>query len=442
LIRVTIQTGIRLLLVGTPGGELHLAAAMARDAGADVVLAADAAAALATMRGRSVGLVMFDVMADIAGFMARLRLEHFAVPVLACGIDAPATRAVAAIRAGARDYVPLPPERALIAAALTVAAAAPATRIVGEDATFRQAVDHACRLATGAQPMLILGEPGTGRSMLARVIHLASARMGAFLTVACNGVAVATIEAELFGHRPGELAGVSTGRTGRLEEAEGGTLFIRDIDRLSATAQARLMAVLPDYGSVRLVASSERDLGELARAGSFRADLAAYLAAAPVMLPPLRARGHDAVLIARHLAGGNATAPHGLDDEAAALLARHSWPGNVCELEDMMNRAAVLARGPAIIVDDLMLADGTRLDAIARSEARVLVPAGADAEPGVDDLVGRTVEDVERALILKTLERCRGNRTSASGILGISVRTMRNKLKTFVEAGIAVMPAA
>ena len=435
MIRVTIQTGIRLLLVGAPGGELHLAAAMARDAGADVVLAADGAAALDVMRARSVGLVMFDVMADIAGFLAQLRLERFAVPVLACGIDAPADRAVAAIRAGARDYVPLPPERALIAAALGVAAAAPATEIVGEDVAFRRAVDYACRVAPTAMPVLIAGEPGTGRAMLARAIHGASTCTGPFLMVECGGVAAPIIEAELFGHRPGELAGVAAGRLGRLEEGRGGTLFVRDIDRLPATVQARLMAVLPADGAVRLIASTSRDLGALALAGEFRADLAGRLAAAHVVLPPLRARGHDVVLIARHLiAGIDGAPPHGIDREAALLLAAYRWPCNVRELEDVVRRAAVLARGACVVADDLVLADGSRLAA---------PPApGREGELAVDSLIGRTVEDVERALILKTLERCRGNRTSASGILGISVRTMRNKLKTFIEAGIAVMPAA
>jgi DNA-binding NtrC family response regulator len=432
---VTIQTGIRLLLVGVPGSELHLAAAMACDAGADVALAADAAEALAMMRARSVGLVMFDVMADIAGFLAQLRLERFAVPVLACGIDAPADRAVAAIRAGARDYVPLPPERALIAAALTVAAAAPATEIVGQDAAFRHAVDYAHRVAPATMPVLIAGEPGTGRALLARAIHTASGRTGAFLTVECNGVAAPVVEAELFGHRPGELPGVAAGRLGRLEEARGGTLLIRDIDRLPAAAQARLVAVLPEAGAVRLIASTGRDLAALADAGEFRADLAARLSAAQVVLPPLRARGHDMVLIAQALLAAIDGAPrHGIDRDAASLLAAHSWPCNVRELEDVVRRAAVLARGAAVTVDDLVLADGSRLDAA--------VATARECELAVDNLIGRTVEDVERALILKTLERCRGNRTSASGILGISVRTMRNKLKTFVEAGIAVMPAA
>jgi len=435
LISVTIQTGIRLLMVGAPGGELHLAAAMAREAGADVVLAGDATAALAVMRQRSVGLVMFDVMADIAGFLARLRLERFAVPVLACGIDAPADRAVAAIRAGARDYVPLPPDRALIAAALTIAAAAPATEIVGEDATFRRAVDYARRIAPGTMPVLIAGEAGTGRAMLARAIHAASGRGGAFLMVECGGVAAPIVEAELFGHRPDELPGVATARLGRLEEALGGTLFIRDIDRLPATAQARLMAVLPAGDAVRLIASTTRDLAGLAQEGEFRADLATRLAATQVVLPPLRARGHDVVLIARHLIAGIEGAPaHGIDRDATLLLAAHHWPCNVRELEDVVRRAAVLARGPAVAADDLVLADGSRLNAAA--------PVGRECELAVDSLIGRTVEDVERALILKTLERCRGNRTSASGILGISVRTMRNKLKTFIEAGIPVMPAA
>ncbi|MBJ6122067.1 sigma-54-dependent transcriptional regulator [Sphingomonas mollis] len=433
---VDITAETRLLLIGMPGGELRLAATMAREAGAEVIMADQPDAALNILRGASVGLVMIDVMADVAGFVAQLRRERFVVPVIACGIDAPAERAVAAIRGGARDYVPLPSDRMMIAAALAIAATPPATRVVGNHPAFLKAIDYAGAIAPGSLPVSIVGETGTGRALLARAIHVASGRSGPFLAVECNGTASVMVEAELFGHRPGDLAGVPTGRLGKLDEARGGTLFVRDIDRLAPETQGRLMlALMDDRAGFRLIVSSACDLATLVPTGDFRADLAARQSTARIDLPPLRDRAGDIALLAPHLAERTARIEGGavrpVDAAAVALLGDYPWPGNVRELEDVMRRAVILARGPAIGREDLVLVDGTRMLAIARPQ-----------EAGVDGLVGRTVEDVERALILRTLERCRGNRTSASGILGISVRTMRNKLRIFVEAGIPVAPAA
>jgi two-component system response regulator HydG len=154
------------------------------------------------------------------------------------------------------------------------------------------------------------------------------------------------------------------------------------------------------------------------------------------VLPPLRARGGDIVLLARSFASSFAASEGhpdpSLADQTCRLLGGYDWPGNVAELQDVMHRAVLLSTGPEILPSALVLADGSCIAASAAS-------GNGPAEMGA--LVGRTVEDVERDLILLTLERCRGNRTSASQILGISVRTMRNKLKTFVEAGIAVTPA-
>jgi len=428
-----------LLLIGAPGGALRAAAGMARDHGAEVAMADTPAAGLDWLRGRAAGLVMIDVMADVAALMDGLRAERIRVPVVACGIDAPASQAVAAIRAGATDYLPLPPDRALIAAALACAATRPAPVLVGADEALGRALRFGVAMAPSRVPVLLVGEPGTGKETAARAIHAASGRAGDFLSVECCGVAGEIVESELFGHAAGAFAGAAAPRAGRVEQAAGGTLFVRDIDCLSGAAQARLMAMLREAaGDVRLIAATAADLPARVAAGTFRSDLLARLATAELRLPPLRERTADLPVLAAHLADRLAT-QHGrlarpFDAEALALLARHRWPGNVRELEDVVHRALVLAQGPAIGPDDIVLADGSRIVAPA--------PAATGGEAAVGLLVGRTVEEVERALILRTLERCRGNRTSASGILGISVRTMRNKLKAFVEAGIPVVPAA
>ena len=425
---------LHLLLVGEPRSEISAAAAIAHDHGADVEVADSPAAALDWLRENVAGLVMIDVALDAAGFLAALVAERIRVPVLACGIDAPAERAVAAIRAGARDYVPLPPDRAMIAAALACAATRPPPVMIGADPALSRALAFGEAMAASAVPVLIVGEPGTGKETVARLIHAASRRRGAFHAVECAGVADAVIDSELFGHAPGDFPEAVARRIGRLDLAQGGTLFVRDIDRLSPALQTRLVSVLRGVRDVRLVAASTGPLATLVAAGSFRADLAQRLGTAELRLPPLRERRGDLTALTGHLvariAATESRDARPFRDDALALLAGHGWPGNVRELEDVVHRALVLARGSTIVPDDIVLADGSRI---------APVPA---ADMTVASLVGRTVEEVERALILGTLERCRGNRTSASGILGISVRTMRNKLKAFIEAGIAVVPAA
>lgn len=298
--------------------------------------------------------------------------------------------------------------------------------------SISRARGYAWSIARSRIALSIVGEPKTGRTMLARSIHAVSRRGGRFLIVDATHGTPAAIEAELFGRAAGESL---PPRRGKLDEARGGTLFLREVDRLPLETQTRLAhALASGHADTRIIASAHADLAVSAAQGTVRADLAARLGTVRIALPPLRDRVGDIPALAAHFAEQAARveqiAVRPIADAALALLARHSWPCNVQELEDVVHRATVLARGPAVGPDDLVLADGTRL---ARTTD--------EATPGVDRLVGHTVEDVERALILKTLERCRGNRTSASGILGISVRTMRNKLKSFVEAGIAIIPA-
>lgn len=438
---------IRILLVGAPGSEFHIAAGMARDAGAEAAMADTIDAALAHLRDLGSDMVMVDVAIDVAEFISRLRAERIAVPVLACGIDAPAERAVAAIRAGARDYVPLPPDRDLIAAAIMSVAQRPA-RMIGEDRAFNRVVSLAMSVARSSAPVLISGEHGSGKQVLARAIHDASGRQGRFLAVECAGIAPEAIGSELFGHEAGAFSGAASRRLGRIEEAAGGTIFLSDVNALPPATQAKLLAIIQGDGfyrlggsqplpsSTRIIAGTSVDLDACTLRGAFRADLLAEFDFARIPLPPLRQRPSDVGPLARHfaerfaLADGRPLRP--ISDEALAHLEQYHWPNNVRELENVIHRSVLLATGAMIEPEDIMLIDGTHLMPMRR-------PAEARVE--IDGLVGRTVEEVERELILQTLEHCRGNRTSASSILGISVRTMRNKLRSFIEAGIPVSPA-
>lgn len=443
-----MPNSIRMILVGAPGGEFRRAAELARDAGAAVAMADTPGQALDLLREGGGDMVMIDVDADIAGFMASLRAERFTLPVLACGIQASAERAVAAIRAGARDYVPLPPQRELIAAAIASVIERKAPVRIGDHPTLGRALALAIAVAPTAAPVLITGEKGSGKEVMARAIHEASGRVNPLHVVECAGVCADVLESELFGHEAGAFPGAVARRIGRLEKAGHGTIFLREVGKLAPASQARLLEALQQQrfhrlgGSevvpshARLIASTSMDLEAAVNAGSFRADLFVRLGLVRVEVPPLRARGGDVAQLAQHFAVQLAIADgipaRAFSEAALVLVSRYPWPGNIRELEDCIHRAVLLARGSEIEPHDLVRSDGTRLLDLELAE-----PGGLQ----IESLVGRTVEEVERELILQTLTRCHGNRTSASSILGISVRTMRNKLRTFIEAGIAVAPA-
>lgn len=439
---------IRMLLVGAPGSEFRQAAELARCAGAEVTMADTPTDALALLREDGGDLVMIDVLTDVAGFMKSIRAERFTVPVLACGIDASAERAVAAIRAGARDYVPLPPQRELIAAAIASVIAHNAPGRIGEHGALSRALALATAVAPSSAPVLITGEKGSGKESMARAVHEASGRTDPMMAVECAGVGGDVLESELFGHEAGAFPGAVARRIGRLEKAGHGTLLLREVAALSPALQARLLDVLkrqhftrvggtePIAFHARLIASTSFDLEACVSSGSFRADLVVRLGLVRVEVPALRSRGDDVTELAQHfatrLAESDGIAPKPFTDEALALLRRYGWPGNIRELEETVHRAVLLARGSSIEAGDIIHADGTPLIELEANEPERF---------HIESLIGRTVEEVERELILQTLERCHGNRTSASHILGISVRTMRNKLRTFIEAGISVSPA-
>lgn len=441
---------VRLTLIGVPGSEFREAAEIARQSGAVVSQADSGQAALDQLRKGSGDLVMIDVALDATGFIAGLRAERIAIPVIACGVDAPADKAVAAIRAGARDYLPLPPHRELIAAAIGSVAQMP-VEMIGECPEMAKAMAFATSMAPADAPMLLRGEMGTGKEMLARSIHVASGRSGHFVSVECEGVAEQVIESELFGHDRGAFEGAIAARTGRLEEAVDGTIYLREIGALPARIQARLFEAMrtgqiqkmgggePVPLKARIIAGSSVDLAEKVADSGFRADLLKRLSMAEITLPPLRERGQDIRLLTRHfaidIARKNGMQAGRFSDDAYTTMARYDWPGNVSELEQLVHRAMLMAKGREIGSDDLVLADGSPLNLYLSREE------GGRGGLLIDNLVGHSMADVERELILQTLEHCRGNRTSASSILGISVRTMRNKLRSFIEAGIPVEPA-
>ncbi len=455
---------MKLLIVGQMEGPITAAGRIATQRGAKVAAIDSIDGAMTALRdGHGADLVMCDVRLDIAMLIENLKNERISVPVVACGIGSDAGTAVRAIRAGAKEYVPLPPDAELIAAVLE-AVAEEDTTFIARDPSMAPIMQMAERIATSDASVLITGESGTGKEVMARFIHRKSRRAQAnFVSVNCAAIPDNLLESELFGHEKGAFTGAIARRVGKFEEANGGTLLLDEISEMDLRLQAKLLRAIqereidrvggtaPVKVNIRVLATSNRNLEEEVAAGRFREDLYFRLNVVTLRMLPLRERPADIEPLATYFAKKYAKA-NGMDERplsAAALttLQSHYWRGNVRELENTMHRAVLLAHGKEIDADAIMLTGQSPMPN-APSPSTIAAnathrPVAADsAASAANPLVGRTVADVERDLIIDTLHHCLGNRTHAANILGISIRTLRNKLKSYSDAGVAVPPAS
>ena len=444
---------MRLLIAGTLNGQLSTATKIAMSKGAKVTHTETIDQALDTLRaGHGADLVMIDVKLDIASLIARLTEEHICVPVVACGIENDARAAVSAIRAGAKEYIPLPPDADLIAAVLA-AVSDDGHALIYKDERMGNVVKLADQVAGSEASILITGESGTGKEVMARYIHAHSNRKDkAFISVNCAAIPENLLESELFGHEKGAFTGAVARRIGKFEEADGGTLLLDEISEMDVRLQAKLLRAIqereidrvggktPVKVNIRIIATSNRDLAAEARNGNFREDLFYRLNVVNLQLPPLRERPADILALSKHFIAhfsrANGVAERPFSAEAESFLTRHHWSGNVRELENTMHRAVLLAMGDEIGVDAIRLPDGSRLDTTPQTDVAQRAAQVADAT--TRSFVGKTVAEVEQNLILDTLDHCLGNRTHAANILGISIRTLRNKLKEYSEQGVPV----
>ena len=387
-----------------------------------------------------------------------MRKERFNIPVVACGLRTDAEAAVRAIRAGAKEYVPLPPDPELIAAVLE-AVTEENHAFLYRDPAMNEVVRLADQIAGSEASVLITGPSGAGKEVLARYVHRRSQRAERpFISVNCAAIPENLLESELFGHERGAFTGAIARRVGKFEEANGGTLLLDEISEMDARLQAKLLRALqereidrvggskPVKVDIRVIATSNRDLREEVAKGRFREDLLFRLNVVNLRIPPLRLRPLDIPLLAQHFerkyAEANGVPQRAIAEPTRQLLLSDPWPGNVRELENTMHRAVLLAQGPEIGPEAIVTPDGRH----RRSDdaAIALGPEGqgeageARARDGGAAKVGRTVADVERDLIIDTLHHCLGNRTHAANILGISIRTLRNKLKQYTDEGLRV----
>jgi two-component system response regulator FlrC len=429
---------MRLLIIGSLNGQIGAASRIAMQRGAKVIQADGITQAMEVMRsGQGADLVMCDVAYDIGQLLDAMKAERIHLPVVACGVETDSRAAVAAIKAGAKEYVPLPPDAALIAAVLEAVAAEQDT-LIFQDPAMDRVIQMAKKVAASQAGVLVTGESGTGKELIARYLHRNSPRKDKpFVAVNCAAIPGELLESELFGHEKGAFTGAVARRIGKFEEATGGTLLLDEISEMDLKLQAKLLRAIQEREIVRIgsnapvkvdtriVATSNRNMEETVKAGKFREDLYFRLNVVKLVLPPLRDRPKDIEVLAGHFARASAEENgfplRRVSPDAIAALKTHNWPGNVRELENTMHRAVLLSSGDEIGPDAFDFTGSL----------------GAGGGQG-GSMVGRTVADVERDLIIDTLKHTLGNRTHAAKILGISIRTLRNKVNAYVQEGLAV----
>jgi DNA-binding NtrC family response regulator len=364
---------MRLMIIGSLNGQIATAGKIAIGRGAKVTHCEDSAQALGALRnGKGADVVMIDVKQDVAAFIAALENERFSIPVVACGIDNDAKAAVRAIRAGAKEYIPLPPDAELIAAVLQ-AVTEEGTDMIAGDPSMKALVQMADRVAPSDATIFITGESGTGKEVMSRYIHKKSKRAnGPFISINCAAIPETLLESELFGHEKGSFTGAAARRIGKFEEANGGTLLLDEISEMAPSLQAKLLRAIqervidrvggnaPVKVDIRLIATSNRDMEAAVKAGHFREDLYFRLNVVNLQLPGLRDRPADIVPLAQMFAEKygeqNGLPKKKISAAAQEKLKSHHWQGNVRELENTMHRAVLMSQEAEIEPAAIMLA--------------------------------------------------------------------------------------
>ncbi|MAH05961.1 MAG: sigma-54 dependent transcriptional regulator [Alphaproteobacteria bacterium] len=479
---------MRLMIVGHLEGHIAEAGKIALRRGAKVVHCEDTEEALGALRnGKGADLAMVDVKQPIGAFITNLEKERINVPVVACGIGSDATAAVKAIREGAKEYVPLPPDADMIAAVLQAVTEDNGTMIAGAP-SMQALLKIVERIAPSDATVLIRGESGTGKEVMSNYIHKTSKRKdGPFIAINCAAIPENLLESELFGHEKGAFTGAAARRIGKFEEAHGGTLLLDEVSEMHPQLQAKFLRAIQEkeitrVGSnenvkvdVRIVATSNRNLEESVQKGEFREDLYFRLNVVALDLPPLRERKEDIVKLAQFFADkfaeDNGVSKKRISDDTAQKLINYPWRGNIRELENTMYRGVLMSVQDEIEPEAVMLQESGFSSGVSANSGAMNAPdpsgvssygaqpapqpteaapkapespytEGAVKNPGaVENLVGRTISDVERDMILNTLDHCLGNRTHAAKILGISIRTLRNKLNQYRDEGLDVPEA-
>jgi two-component system response regulator PilR (NtrC family) len=455
---------IRALVVEDNDDMRDLMELLLEEAGYETLTAADGCAALERIEDdrEFIDLVITDVqMPGASGdeILAAVRARRGETPVIVITAFGSVEQAVGMVKAGAFQYLtkPFSKEKLLGLVAKALEHSAPRReqarlrrelpltppRIIGASKPMRELFEQIALVARSAGVVLITGESGTGKELVARAIHDASGRSGAFVPVNCAAIPAELIESEFFGHIDGAFTGARGARPGLFEAADGGTIFLDEISDLPLPMQPKLLRVLQDGAvrrigadrerrvKVRVVTATNRDLENEMRTGKFREDLYWRLNVIQLNLPPLRKRPFDIPLLVEHFIARYAEAsdepPLEVSAEALAILTAYSWPGNVRELENVIERAAAMTRGAALLPEDLpeRLRFGNHATSVL-SQAREKQ---------------MTLRQLEQAYVAETLRRAGGNKSRAAEMLGLDRKTLYRKLEECREAGLIDDPS-
>ena len=454
-----------LLVVDDDVAVSKVLAALLTQAGLQVHTATSGAAALQLLARHPIDVVVSDVrMPGMDGLqlLAEVQRSWPELPVLLLTAHGTVPLAVEAMKAGAADFVLKPFDRdellfsvrkALARAERQAVAPAPANpgAFVGQSRAMAEVQALLARAAASHATVLLRGESGTGKELAAQAVHEGSSRKaGPFVKLHCAALPESLLESELFGHEKGAFTGAAQRKPGRVELAHGGTLFLDEIGELPASVQVKLLRVLQERTferlggtqtqsvDVRFVAATHRPLEEMVARGEFREDLFYRLNVVPVWLPPLRARPEDIAPLARHFLALHAKA-HGrpaftLSAEALALLEAQPWPGNVRQLQNFLERLVVLSDGPTLGAQELSRELARQPGLSPPAAAPLASPVRAEAPGSTLDAQRR---DAERVALQDALARAGHNRTLAARLLGVSRRTLYNKLE---EHGLGERP--
>jgi two-component system response regulator PilR (NtrC family) len=408
------------------------------------VLAADLAAARDALQSQAVDLCLTDMkLPDGNGLelVSYIQQHQPQVPVAVITAHGNVESAVHALKNGAFDFVSKPVDlaalRNLVSTALKLRErhaneGRGATRLLGRSSAIEQVRAMIAKVARSQAPVHISGESGTGKELVARLIHENGARAdNAFVAVNCGAIPSELMESEFFGHKKGSFTGAVADKDGLFQAAQGGTLFLDEVAELPLHMQVKLLRVIQEKAirsvgaqreavvDVRILSATHRPLGELVRTGKFREDLYYRINVIELRVPPLRERPEDLPLLAEHilqrLAQGTSHKPVRLAPDAAALLQTHAFPGNVRELENILERATTLVDGELIHATDIHLQPPEQDE------------AGPVTGPGQP--LGKHLGDVEKEAIKKALEQARYNKTAAAKLLGMSFRQLRYRIK-------------
>ena len=419
-------------------------------AGYRVLTAQDGEAALQVMADTRVALVISDVMMqpmDGHALLKRIKAVTPHIPVLLMTAYGMIEKAVEAMRDGAADYLTKPFDAnkllAQVARYMLTQHSAEAGTVIAQDAVSRELMALAERVAASHSTVLISGESGCGKEVMARFIHNHSPRnKQVFVAINCAAIPDNLLESTLFGYEKGAFTGAQTAQSGKFEQANGGTLLLDEISEMPLQLQAKLLRVLqereveriggkkPIALDVRVLATSNRDMQVEVAAGRFREDLYYRLNVFPLRIAPLRERVQDILPLAQHLLGELAqiTGRHGLSlsKQAEERLTVYTWPGNIRELENVIQRAMIIAPGNVIEAAHLYLPELPKAATIAAPQGQT------------DSLNSRPqdIKTLERTHILETLAAVKGSRKQAAARLGMSERTLRYKLQRLREEGV------